>query len=188
MTRTVSRKIIWLCNSNRCLSVWNREISLPFRFPLDFMLSDSRFGTPFPFFRSLRGRRLKGKGKGVLDARETRGAREEALVFLSRLKLPFPSPPNTCHAGYRRSKGKGKGIRVPDHARGKKITKITQLWMTSWQISLAPMHVVFLALFCFCFPKTRLNFRRLPGPVFDPPRRETLSVDECGLIFPNSGW
>ena len=26
---------------------------------------------------SLRGRRLKGKGKGVLGARETRGAREE---------------------------------------------------------------------------------------------------------------
>ena len=24
----------------------------------------------------------------------------------------------------------------------------------------------------------RLDFRRLPGPVFD----------ECGLIFPNSGW
>ena len=34
----------------------------------------------------------------------------------------------------------------------------------------------------------RLDFRRLPGPVFDPPRRETLSGDECGLIFPNSGW
>ena len=41
---------------------------------------------------SLRGRRLKGKGKGVLGARETRGAREEggregnacqeAIVFL----------------------------------------------------------------------------------------------------------
>ena len=29
----------------------------------------------------------------------------------------------------------------------------------------------------------RLDFHRLPGPVFDPPRR-----DECGLIFPNSGW
>ena len=26
---------------------------------------------------SLRGRRLKGKGKGILGARETRGAREE---------------------------------------------------------------------------------------------------------------
>ena len=30
----------------------------------------------------------------------------------------------------------------------------------------------------------RLDFHRLPGPVFDPPRRG----DECGLIFPNSGW
>ena len=28
-------------------------------------------------YHSLRGRRLKGKGKGVLGARETRGAREE---------------------------------------------------------------------------------------------------------------
>ena len=28
-------------------------------------------------FNSLLGRRLKGKGKGVLGARETRGAREE---------------------------------------------------------------------------------------------------------------
>ena len=87
------------------------------------MLSDCRFGTPFPFFRSLRGRRLKGKGKGVLDVRETRGACEEALAFLSRLKLPFPSPPNACPAGYRRSKGKGKGIRARDHARGKKNNK-----------------------------------------------------------------
>ena len=32
----------------------------------------------------------------------------------------------------------------------------------------------------------RLDFHRLPGPVFDPPRRERR--DECGLIFPNSGW
>ena len=30
-----------------------------------------------PLFGSLRGRRLKGKGKGILGARETRGAREE---------------------------------------------------------------------------------------------------------------
>ena len=37
-------------------------------------------------------------------------------------------------------------------------------------------------------PEGRLDFRRLPGPVSDPPRRETLSGDECGLIFPNSGW
>ena len=35
----------------------------------------------------------------------------------------------------------------------------------------------------------RLHFRRLPGPVFDPPRREGLfRGDECGLIFQNSGW
>ena len=31
----------------------------------------------------------------------------------------------------------------------------------------------------------RLDFGRLPGPFFDPPRREE---DECGLLFPNSGW
>ena len=31
------------------------------------------------------------------------------LAFLSHLKLPFPSLSNACHAGYRRSKGKGKG-------------------------------------------------------------------------------
>ena len=51
-------------------------------------------------FSSLRGRRLKGKEKGVLDARETRGAREEGgtLAFLSHLKLPFPSLSNACHA------------------------------------------------------------------------------------------
>ena len=35
----------------------------------------SRFSHPIP--ASLRGRRLKGKGKGVLGARETREAREE---------------------------------------------------------------------------------------------------------------
>ena len=35
----------------------------------------SRFSHPIP--ASLRGRHLKGKGKGVLGARETRGAREE---------------------------------------------------------------------------------------------------------------
>ena len=36
---------------------------------------------------SLCGWRLKGKGKGVLAVRETRGA------FLLRLKLPFPKLP-----------------------------------------------------------------------------------------------
>ena len=64
--------------------------------------------------RSLSGRRLKGKGKGVLGARETRGGarggREgngvsfppslfaPALAFLSHLTLPFPSFSNACHA------------------------------------------------------------------------------------------
>ena len=43
-------------------------------------------------------------------------------------------------------------------------------------------------MFAGCGNFPRLDFRRLPGPVFDPPRRETLSGDECGLIFPNSGW
>ena len=38
----------------------------------------------FTYLDSLRGRRLKGEGKGVLCARETRGARKEAT--------PFPSP------------------------------------------------------------------------------------------------
>ena len=76
-----------------------------------FLLSDSRFGTPFPFFRSLRGRRSKGKGKGVLDTRETRGAREEARAFLSRLKLPFPSPPTpaTQATGVRKERGRELG-------------------------------------------------------------------------------
>ena len=35
------------------------------------------FRAPHQSVNSLRGRRLKGKGKGVLGARETRGAREE---------------------------------------------------------------------------------------------------------------
>ena len=43
---------------------------------------------------SLRGRRLKGKGKGIL------GARGAPLAFLSHLKLPFPSLSNACHGGY----------------------------------------------------------------------------------------
>ena len=32
-----------------------------------------------------------------------------------------------------------------------------------------------------------LSFRRIPGTVFDPPRRELFRGDECELIFPNSG-
>ena len=37
-----------------------------------------------------------------------------------------------------------------------------------------------------CLGAGRLDFRRLPGPVCDPP--PLLRGDECGLIFPNSGW
>ena len=41
-----------------------------------------------PYSRpSLRGRRWKGKGKGVLGARETRGAREEGGRETSRPDL-----------------------------------------------------------------------------------------------------
>ena len=32
---------------------------------------------------------------------------------------------------------------------------------------------------------SRLDFRRLPGPVLILPEEMR---DECGLIFPNSGW
>ena len=61
---------------------------------------------------SLRGRRLKGKWKGDLGARETRGARGAPLApktpfpfpfkraFPSRPKPPFPSLSNACQAGY----------------------------------------------------------------------------------------
>ena len=48
--------------------------------------------------------------------------------------------------------------------------------------------------FCASTTRYRLDFRRLPGPLFDPPRKErdecgmSVSGDECGLIFPNSGW
>ena len=75
-----------------------------------------REGPPLP---SLRGRRLKGKGKGVLGVRGTRRTFEEegnpnltlpltlslppcllARPFFSRPKLPFPSFSNACHAGY----------------------------------------------------------------------------------------
>ena len=75
-----------------------------------------------------------------------------------------------CSLCGRRSKGKGKGegIRARDHVRGrrgtparkplflpspllkKKVTKITQLWMTSCQIRLAAMHV-FYSYFSHCF-------------------------------------
>ena len=49
---------------------------------------------------SLRGRLLKGKGKGVLGARETLLPRAP-LGFLSCPKSLSPSLSNACHAGYR---------------------------------------------------------------------------------------
>ena len=69
------------------------------------LIAKSRsIGVEGKLLNSLRGRRLKGKGKGVLGARETRGAREEGggegnLPPSSRaprvslaLKTPFPFP------------------------------------------------------------------------------------------------
>ena len=72
----------------------------------------------FTYSPSLRGRRLKGKGKGVFGARGTRkpgrarrerrklafpsfppSSRAPVLAFLSRQKLPFPSLSNAYHAG-----------------------------------------------------------------------------------------
>ena len=60
---------------------------------------------------SLRGRRSKGKGKGIRARDHARGRREEgnAVPFLSpsrapraltRQNSPFPFPFNACHAGY----------------------------------------------------------------------------------------
>ena len=43
---------------------------------------------------SLRGKRLKGKGKGVLSAKETRGGRAKTP--------PLPSFSSACHAGHGR--------------------------------------------------------------------------------------
>ena len=39
----------------------------------------------FPLFPSLRGRRLKGKGKGDLGARETREAQNEATLLIKAM-------------------------------------------------------------------------------------------------------
>ena len=62
------------------------------------VLTYGRMCTVTTFIVRLRGRRLKRTGKGVLGARDTRGARP--LAFLLRLKLPFPSLSNACYAGY----------------------------------------------------------------------------------------
>ena len=70
----------------------------------------------FTYSPSLRGRRLRGKGKGSFRReRNARGevswrsklafpsfplsSRAPVLAFLSRQKLPFPSLSNACHAG-----------------------------------------------------------------------------------------
>ena len=53
-----------------------------------------------PRHASLRGRRSKGKGKAI----RARDPPRALLAFLSRLKLPFPSLSNACHAGYRHAK------------------------------------------------------------------------------------
>ena len=53
-----------------------------------------------PRHASLRGRRSKGKGKAIRAQDPPRAP----LAFLSRLKLPFPSLSNACHAGYRHAK------------------------------------------------------------------------------------
>ena len=44
----------------------------------------------YRFLTSLRGRRLKGKGKGVLGARETRGARTPRVSLAPKTPFPFP--------------------------------------------------------------------------------------------------
>ena len=77
---------------------------------------------------SLRGRRLKGSfRKGVLGARETRGAREEGgRETPARKPLFSPSRLLIMYA------------------------KITQLWMTNCQISMAAMRL-FTSYFACCF-------------------------------------
>ena len=76
---------------------------------------------------SLRGRRLKGKGKGVLGVREVRGAREEGgRETPARKPLFSPSRLLIMYA------------------------KIMQLWMTCCQISLAAMRL-FKSYLAYCF-------------------------------------
>ena len=89
--------------------------------------------TPRPLLGkpNLRGRRLKGKGKGVLGARKNargaQGGREGGRETPARKPLFSPSRLLIMYA------------------------KITQLWMTSCQISLAAMRL-FKSYFVYCFP------------------------------------
>ena len=81
---------------------------------------------------SLRGRRLKGKGKGVLGARETRGAREEGGGRETPARKPLFSPSRLL---------------------------IMYARMTSCQISLAAMRLCksyFAYCFSFVFPKQEI--------------------------------
>ena len=75
---------------------------------------------------SLRGRRLKGKGKGARGKREGRARREGGRERPARKPLFLPSRLLITYA------------------------KITQLWMTSCQISLAAMRL-FKSYFAYCF-------------------------------------
>ena len=51
------------------------------------MKEDQRSYSRYP---SLRGRRLKGKGKGVLGARETGGVRAPRVSLAPKTLFPFP--------------------------------------------------------------------------------------------------
>ena len=52
--------------------------------------SEASRARDFSSSSSLRGRRLKGKGKGVLGARETRGARAPHVSLAPKTPFPFP--------------------------------------------------------------------------------------------------
>ena len=65
----------------------------------------SHVNNALSMFRSLRGRRSKGKGKGISGRDRARGRREEGggepFLSPSRAQIPpSPSPFNACHAGY----------------------------------------------------------------------------------------
>ena len=65
----------------------------------------SHVNNALSMFCSLRGRRSKGKGKGIRGRDRARGRREEGggepFLSPSRAQIPpSPSPFNACHAGY----------------------------------------------------------------------------------------
>ena len=95
----VSGCIVWLHLGNRTASSDLGVFTWSLRwcsFQLDLRCSSYVFQTG-PWFilhlHSLRGRRLKGKGKGVLGARETREARPSRFPRAQNpLSLPFQTP------------------------------------------------------------------------------------------------